>query len=171
MLRATDETGCLTMPHIHELIDFTVEAFVVHAERVLLVYHRQLHKWLPLGGHIELDEDPEQALFREIAEESGLEVEILSQKPAQYFEGRKFLYPPVYLDVHPITSTHQHIGLVYFAKAASDQVTLAAAEHEAIRWFSEAELRDPAFDIQPDILFYADEALRLVAKTSFPPLQ
>jgi 8-oxo-dGTP pyrophosphatase MutT (NUDIX family) len=51
---------------------------------------------LPLGGHIELDEDPEQALFREIKEESGLEIDILSQKPAQQFAGRKFLYPPVY---------------------------------------------------------------------------
>jgi len=78
------------MPHIHELMDFTVEAFVVYEDRVLLIYHKQLHKWLPLGGHIELDEDPEQALFREIREESGLEVDILSQKPAQQFEGKKF---------------------------------------------------------------------------------
>ena len=67
----------------------------------------------------------------------------------------KFLYPPVYLDVHPITPTHHHIGLVYFAIAASDQATLATDEHEAIRWFSEAELHDPAFGIQPDVLFYA----------------
>jgi ADP-ribose pyrophosphatase YjhB (NUDIX family) len=82
--------GSITMPHIHELMDFTVEAFVVYEDRVLLIYHKQLHKWLPLGGHIELDEDPEQALFREIREESGLEVDILSQKPAQQFEGKKF---------------------------------------------------------------------------------
>jgi ADP-ribose pyrophosphatase YjhB (NUDIX family) len=155
--------GCTTMPHIHDLIDFTVVAFVVHQNRVLLIYHKELKKWLPLGGHIELDEDPEQALFREITEESGLEVDILSQKPVEQFDGRKFLYPPVYLDVHPITATHQHIGLVYFATAASDQVTLAAEEHEAIRWFSEAELQDPTFGIQPDVLFYACDALRRVA--------
>jgi ADP-ribose pyrophosphatase YjhB (NUDIX family) len=82
--------GSITMPHIHEWMDFTVEAFVVHEHRVLLIDHTQLDKWLPLGGHIELDEDPEQALFREIMEESGLEVDILSQKPAQQFEGKKF---------------------------------------------------------------------------------
>jgi hypothetical protein len=77
------------------------------------------------------------------------------QKPATTKSGGmwKFLYPPVYLDVHPITPTHHHIGLVYFATAASDQVTLAADEHEAIRWFSEAELHDPACGIQPDVLF------------------
>src|SRR3954451_2854561 len=105
------------MAHIHEKIDFTVAIFVVHNSKVLVIHHRKLGKWLPLGGHIELDEDPEQALFREIREESGLEVDILSQKPAQQFEGKKFLYPPVYLDVHPITPTHHHIGLVYFATA------------------------------------------------------
>ncbi len=77
--------------------------------------------------------------------------------------GKKFLYPPVYLDVHPITPTHHHIGLVYFATAASDRVTLAADEHEAIRWFSEAELYDPTFGIQPDVLFYACDALRRAA--------
>jgi ADP-ribose pyrophosphatase YjhB (NUDIX family) len=154
------------MPHIHELIDFTVVAFVVYEYRVLLIYHKQLQMWLPLGGHIELDEDPEQALFREIAEESGLEVTILSQKPEHNFDGRRFLYPPVYLDIHPISTTHQHIGLVYFAKATSAQVTLAADEHEAIRWFSELELQDPMFDIQPDVLFYAHEALRCAAETA-----
>jgi 8-oxo-dGTP diphosphatase len=136
---------------------------VVHDQRVLLIYHTQLQKWLPLGGHIELHEDPEQALFREIKEESGLDVDILSQKPAQQFEGKKFLYPPAYLDVHPITPTHRHIGVVYFATAASDQVMLAAHEHEAIRWFSEAELQEPAFGIQPDVLFYACDALRRAA--------
>ena len=154
----------MAQTHLHELMDFTVEAFVVHKDRVLLIYHRQLGKWLPLGGHVEVNEDREQALFREIKEESGLEVDILRQKPAQEFEGRKYLYAPVYLDVHPITPTHHHIGLVHFATAASDQVTLAADEHEAIRWFAEAELHDPAFGIQPDVLFYACEVLRRVAE-------
>ena len=65
--------------------------------------------------------------------------------------------------MHPITPTHRHIGLVYFATAASDQVRLAAHEHDAIRWFSEAELQEPAFGIQPDVLFYACEALRRAA--------
>ena len=52
------------MAHIHEKIDFTVAIFVVHEEKILLIHHRKLGKWLPLGGHIELDEDPEQAADR-----------------------------------------------------------------------------------------------------------
>ena len=57
------------MAHIHEKIDFTVAIFVVHAGKILLIHHRKLNKWLPLGGHIELDEDPEQAAVREARED------------------------------------------------------------------------------------------------------
>ena len=69
------------MPHIHDKIDFTVAIFVVQQAKVLLVHHRALGKWLPLGGHIELDEDPEQAALREAREESGLDVELLGERP------------------------------------------------------------------------------------------
>ena len=69
------------MAHIHELIDFTVAIFVVNDEKVLLIHHRKLNRWLPLGGHIELDEDPEQAALREAREESGFDVELLGERP------------------------------------------------------------------------------------------
>ena len=69
------------MPHLHELYDFVVSAFIVHDDKVLLVHHPKYDKWIPMGGHVELDEDPETALFREIEEETGLEVSILSSKP------------------------------------------------------------------------------------------
>ena len=52
------------MAHIHEKIDFTVAIFVVHDSKILLIHHRKLDKWLSLGGHIELDEDPEIAALR-----------------------------------------------------------------------------------------------------------
>ena len=70
------------MAHIHEKIEFTVAIFVVHDGKILLIHHRQLDKWLPLGGHVELDEDPEQAALREAKEESGLDVELLGERPA-----------------------------------------------------------------------------------------
>ena len=69
------------MAHIHEKIDFTVAIFVVHDAKILLIHHRKLDKWLPLGGHIELEEDPEQAALRETKEESGLDVELLGERP------------------------------------------------------------------------------------------
>ena len=51
------------MAHINELIDFTIAVYIVHDDKVLLIHHKQLLKWLPIGGHIELHEDPQKTLF------------------------------------------------------------------------------------------------------------
>jgi ADP-ribose pyrophosphatase YjhB (NUDIX family) len=150
------------MAHIHEYIDFTVVAFIVYGNKVLLVFHKKLQRWLPVGGHIELDEDPEQALFREILEECGLEVEVLSTKPNFKDAGRKALLTPNFLDIHDISDTHKHIGLTYFAKAKSDKVKLAEQEHDDIRWFTEQDLNNPEFAITDDIKFYVKEAVKAV---------
>ena len=64
------------MPHIHEKIDFTVEVFIVHKDKVLLRMHDKYHLWLSVGGHIELDEDPVQGIIREVKEEVGLDIKI-----------------------------------------------------------------------------------------------
>jgi ADP-ribose pyrophosphatase YjhB (NUDIX family) len=79
------------MPHLYYYLDFTVSIFVVYERKVLLVDHKQLRKWLPIGGHIEPGEDPEQAAYRETAEESGLEIELIGDKPPGEFPGTKLL--------------------------------------------------------------------------------
>ena len=104
------------MAHIHEKIDFTVAIFVVHQGKVLLIHHRNLNKWLPLGGHIELDEDPETAALREAKEESGLEVELLGERPPTTEPGTRALIAPRFLDIHRISDTHEHIGMIYWAR-------------------------------------------------------
>jgi 8-oxo-dGTP pyrophosphatase MutT (NUDIX family) len=128
------------MAHIHEKIDFTVAIFVVHDGKVLLIHHRNLNQWLPLGGHIELDEDPETAALREAKEESGLEVELLGERPPTTGPGTRALLAPRFLDIHRITATHEHIGMIYWARPRNGSLTLAAAEHHDIRWCSSEEL-------------------------------
>lgn len=147
------------MSHIHELIDFTVNALIVYENKILLVDHKKIGKWMPIGGHIELDEDPEEALLRETQEECGLTVEVVGNKPEIQDEIVKPLIPPVYMDIHRINDTHQHIGLVYFARAKSNNAILAEAEHNAIRWFTREELDDPQFTLYPAIAYYAKQAL------------
>src|SRR5436190_16950823 len=128
------------MPHIHEKIDFTVAIFVVHDGKVLLIHHRKLNKWLPLGGHIELDEDPEQAALREAKEECGLDVELLGERPPTTGPGTRALIAPRFLDIHRITGSHEHIGMIYWARPLNETLTLAAAEHRDIRWCSSQDL-------------------------------
>lgn len=128
------------MAHIHEKIDFTVAIFVVHDGKVLLIHHRKLGKWLPLGGHIELDEDPEIAALREAKEESGLDVELLGERPPTTEPGTRALIAPRFLDIHRITDTHEHIGMIYWARPSGGDVQLATEEHHDIRWCSAADL-------------------------------
>lgn len=128
------------MPHLHEKIDFTVAIFVVHDGKVLVIHHRLLGKWLPLGGHIELDEDPEQAALREAKEESGLDVELLGERPPTTGPGTRALIAPRFLDIHRISPTHEHIGMIYWARPKRGKITLASAEHHDIRWCSRDEL-------------------------------
>ena len=150
------------MAHIHEKIDFTVAIFVIHKGKVLLIHHRNLNKWLPLGGHIELDEDPETAALRETKEESGLEVELLGERPPTTEPGTRALIAPRFLDIHRISDTHEHIGMIYWARPKNGTLTLSASEHHDIRWCSPEELNTLQPPMTEAVKWYCRAALREV---------
>jgi len=151
------------MPHIHDAIDFTVAIFVVHERKVLLVHHRKLDKWLPLGGHIELEEDPEQAALREAQEESGLDVELLGERPPTTEPGTRALIAPRFLDIHRISATHEHIGMIYWARPKGGATRLAAEEHHAIRWCSGSDLDQLQPAMSEAVKWYCRQALAEVS--------
>ena len=151
------------MPHIHEKIDFTVAIFVVKDKRVLLIHHRKLDKWLPLGGHIELEEDPEQAALREAREESGFEVELIGERPPTTETGTRALIAPRFLDIHRISETHEHIGMIYWAHPKHGAMTLAEAEHHDIRWCSAAELASLQPPMSKAVRWYCLQAIQEIA--------
>ncbi len=150
------------MAHIHEKIDFTVAIFVVRDARVLVILHRKLGRWLPLGGHVELDEDPEIAALREAKEESGLVVELLGERPPTTEPGTRALIAPRYLDIHRITETHEHIGMIYFARPVGGALDLAEEEHHDIRWCTSEELDGLEPAMSGAVKWYCREALREV---------
>jgi 8-oxo-dGTP pyrophosphatase MutT (NUDIX family) len=148
------------MPHIHEKIDFTVEVFIVHNNKVLLRKHDKYGIWLSIGGHIELDEDPNQAALREVREEVGIEAKladdllIFTEPSPTYVE----LIPPKFLNRHTIKEGHEHVCLSYFATCDSPEFTNQESEKsDAIRWFSAAELESP--EVTPGVRAYAKRAL------------
>src|ERR1700685_170331 len=128
------------MAHIHEKIDFTVAIFVVHDGRILLIHHRKLNKWLPLGGHVELDEDPEIAALREAKEESGLDVELVGERPPTTEPGTRALIAPRFLDIHRITETHEHIGMIYWARPKGGWVSWPGEDPHDTGWCPPADL-------------------------------
>ncbi len=100
---------------------FTVSGFVSDGGRTALHWHR-IGKWLPPGGHIEPDEDPVQAVLREVLEETGIEVEVLPAAPPYPHTQPPQLPPPVTIGVYDLgadahcAGPHQHIDFVYFTR-------------------------------------------------------
>jgi len=156
------------MAHIHEKIDFTVAIFVVNEGRVLLIHHRNLDKWLPLGGHVELDEDPEQAALREAREESGLDVELVGDRPPTTEPGTRALIAPRFLDIHRISDTHEHIGLIYWARSRNGSLALAVEEHHDIRWCSAEELDSLQPPMSNAVKWYCRKAIQEIADCRLP---
>jgi 8-oxo-dGTP pyrophosphatase MutT (NUDIX family) len=150
------------MSHIHDLIDFAVAVYIVNGEKVLLVYHKKLQAWFPVGGHIELDENPEEALAREVREECGLTVRVVGSKPQNLSTEAESLYPPRYLDIARYDDKHKHINLIYFAISEDTEIKLQQNELKEFRWFSGEELNISNFRIREDIKFYAKEALNVI---------
>ncbi len=136
------------MPHIHELYDFTTSAFVIHPSqsKLLLLKHIKLGKWLQPGGHVELNENPLQALHHELEEETGLrpnEYVILEPADSPEVSGENTKLPlPFYFNEHPMGNKpeHKHIDICYLAKAKTDRLTENPDGASDIGWFSREEI-------------------------------
>ena len=150
------------MPHIHDNIDFTVEVFVVKDGKVLLRKHDKYNKWLSIGGHVELNEDTDEAVVREVKEEVGLNINLVSN--GKLFDLEKDQYKhliiPFFMNRHRINNNHEHITLIYFAKSESYEIVQGEKEvSQECRWFTMKELDSSEYDLKDHIKFYAKRAL------------
>lgn len=153
------------MAHIHEKIDFTTSVYIVRDNKVLLHMHKKLNIWLPPGGHIELDEDPNEAAIREAKEETGLDVTLVGTTTAydSPYSARELIVPK-FLNRHYYdeSHTHEHVDFSYFARTDG-----ADARHEieggVVRWFTGAEIEGNEFDIVADVRAHSLAALKELA--------
>ncbi len=135
------------MAHIHELYDFTVSAFILHPTlpKLLLLHHSKLQKWLQPGGHVELNENPLQALRHELIEETGLNTKdytIIEPADSPKTTGNNISLPlPFYFNEHPFNDIHKHIDICYLAQAHTDVITANPDGATAIGWLALDEIR------------------------------
>ena len=111
--------------------DLTVAAVVERDGQYLLVeeYAMGQRVFTQPGGHIEADETPEQAVIREVLEETGCTVECVDMIG-------------VYLWIHPQTR-QQFLRIVYAANFVSCDESLALDDGIiARRWMSLQDLKD-----------------------------
>ncbi|HEV2412759.1 MAG TPA: NUDIX hydrolase [Candidatus Saccharimonadales bacterium] len=55
--------------------------YLVEDGKVLLVHHNVFDKWVPPGGHIEAGQTFAETAAREVEEETGVKVELISSQP------------------------------------------------------------------------------------------
>lgn len=127
------------------------------AERVLLVHHRKLQRWLQPGGHAEVGETAGEAVaLREAGEETGIAGLALHPGAPR----------PLDVDVHAIPAfgaepAHAHLDLRYLVVAPeAGAITRRASESSDARWFVWDELA--ALDLDKGLLRALGKARRFV---------
>ncbi len=113
--------------------------------------------WLPPGGHIDRDELPHEAAVREVKEETGLDVDLIYDPPTIRSENAQELPAPRHLLLENINPFHQHIDMIFFARANSFDARPELGESLELRWFSKTELEGD--DIENDIRTLGQEAI------------
>lgn len=179
-LRSHDPAGAREREDLARILDFiarhpdpfdrriaeghlTGSAFVVSAagDRVLLLRHRKLGRWLQPGGHADPGEQSgEEVALREAIEETGLAGLALHATAPR----------PLDVDVHQIPArggepAHLHLDLRYLCVASPDaELKRAAEESDDLRWFGWDELA--ALDLDPGVVRALAKARAL---TGAPP--
>ena len=122
---------------------FTATGFVIHNGHVALHWHSKVKAWLPPGGHIEDNEDPVQAVVREIREESGLEAVVVPTSPIIELDYPQQVLPPYTIEVEdiddPVHGYHQHIDMIYICRIAGSSVL-----NKGWQWVSEQMIQSEA---------------------------
>lgn len=139
-----------------------VSAYIVYNNKVLLIHHKKLDMWLPVGGHIEENEVPDDAILREIKEEVGIEAEILNISDLPIVGSvKRNLHIPFYVNVHNV-GDHNHCCLYYLCKPLNPENLKISEELKGFRWLSREELSGP--DVSPEIKNSAKKALDIFSK-------
>ena len=142
--------------------DLVVAGYIFNEDKLLLIHHRKLNLWLPVGGHIKKNETPDEALLREIKEEVGIDAEILNENglPAN---GNviKNLAVPFHANVHS-AGNHEHCCLFYICKLKNNKAIKINQEIKDFGWFYKADLNKKK--IPEDVKYIGIKAFELFEK-------
>lgn len=115
---------------------FSVAVYARRGDRVLVIEHRRLATWLPIGGELEPGETPLEAARRELSEETGL------AGPFRALAGALDGVPAGLLgyEEHPAGNKGTHLNFVFVTEVAADAEVTPNHEFAAWRWVDRGEL-------------------------------
>jgi ADP-ribose pyrophosphatase YjhB (NUDIX family) len=132
----------------------TATAYIINNQQVLLIYHKKLNKWLPPGGHLDPNELPSNGAIREAREETGIEIEIITQENVWINRWNAKSFPRPYLclleeiPAHKHQPAHQHIDFIYLAKPIGGQITTNHHETNGLKWFTLQDVEHLESDVE-----------------------
>ncbi len=134
---------------------FSVSVFCRNGGEVLLVRHRRLGTWLPVGGEIEAGETPLEAARRELREETGLEGRF---PPGLGVDGT----PPglVGYEEHLAGAKGLHMNFAFLAEVPSRELA-PCDEWDEARWVTVPDLA--ALPCPENVRQLAELALEIAA--------
>ncbi len=123
---------------------FTASALIIDDGKVLLIRHKKLNVWLYPGGHVEENENPDETLLREVKEETGLEIEIISNKDESLSDKKNdvsSLHLP-YAFLCELVGDHYHNDLIYLCKIfKKNELKFNKHESSDIGFFNYEEIK------------------------------
>lgn len=113
-------------------------------QKMLLVHHKKLGRWLQPGGHIEKFENPVESAIREIKEETGIDLSFLKDKIKRVDKEGSFLPLPRFIMEQTIPKyknqpKHFHLDIQYGVKITEQKIKHNALESHDIGWFTKDE--------------------------------
>lgn len=141
-------------------VEYVVGGYVVDDQRVLLLWHSDLARWVPAGGRIRLaaGEYPHEAVERKVAEECGLVVRVIDCSGATVAD--EFASPlpaPAAVQEIRLQPGVGYLDFVYFCRVTGGELSLNYVEARAYHWFDVEDLK--RFPLVPHVRNYAQLAL------------
>lgn len=112
----------------------TASGLVFFEDKLLLIFHKKLQRYLQPGGHLEDDKTLVDAAQREVLEETGVQT-------VPYKSEKTGCITPLHIDIHTIPpnekkneSEHIHYDCMFLLFAQNSETSLLKSEVDGYKW-------------------------------------